>query len=235
MTSLHNIPNHRADLEVDQLCLKKCPLKDRSEGCLCSTCFVIMQAYRRYQDANIPIAYWQLSMSRHFVGYPPLLARYEAIVSDLKAHYLAGKTVCVAGPHGTGKTLFATSILKKTCDKGFTALYTQFSDVVNSLLYAPDKLEVKDDLITSSFLVIDEMDPRFYPSQSASELFGRTLENVFRCRLQNSLPTILITNSPNPAASFTGAMKDSLSSLFSTMEVLPIVGEDFRKTRLSPS
>jgi hypothetical protein len=89
-------------------------------------------------------------------------------------------------------------------------------------------------LNTIDFLVLDEFDNRFMSTENAVELYGRTLESVFRTRSQNKLPTIMCTNSPNISEIFSGPLKDSLNSLMSAyLKVLPIFGEDFRKKEIN--
>ena len=66
-------------------------------------------------------------------------------------------------------------------------------------------------------------------TSNAVDLFGRVLEDIIRTRMQNKIPTILATNSPNPLDSFTGALKASLTSLMNYVEVITVLGRDFRK------
>lgn len=68
-------------------------------------------------------------------------------------------------------------------------------------------------------------------TQAASDLYGRTLENIFRTRSQNSLPIFMCTNSSNVIDSFDGAIQQSIGSLMSFVEMVPVVGADFRKLK----
>jgi DNA replication protein DnaC len=194
-----------------------------------------LTAINRYAESNIPIEYWTLKMERDFVGDPRLLAKYNEYVLDMKASYIAGTSFCLAGPHGVGKTLTATCILKKAAQKGYSCLYSDMSNIVSVLTQGSgeDKFISKRELSLVDFLVIDEIDPRFFKSSEASnELFARNLENIFRTRRQNTLPTILCTNSPNIIESFIGDLKNSLSSLFSDkVENFIIFSSDYRKQK----
>ena len=194
---------------------------------------VKLTAINRYAESNIPLEYWTLKMERDFVGDPKLLEIYNKYVADLKLSYIAGKSFCLAGPHGVGKTMFATCILKKACQKGFSCHFSDISNIVSVLTQGSneDKFVSKRELSLVDFLVIDEMDPRFFNASDASiELFTRNFENIFRTRRQNKLPTIICTNSPNLTQSFTGPIKDSIISLFSDkLEIIFISGKDYRK------
>lgn len=191
-------------------------------------------ALNRYAESNIPIEYWSLKMEKHFQGDKRLLDKYNEYVLDLKQTYISGTSVCLAGSHGLGKTMTATCILKKAVEKGFTTLYTTVSDMVNVLIQASheDKFLARRELVLVDFLAIDEFDSRFFDqSTEAANMFGRTIEYVIRTRLQNKIPVIMITNSPNLIESFSGPIKQSLSSITSKIKLFPVLGEDFRKAK----
>ena len=195
---------------------------------------VKLTAINRYAESNIPIEYWSLKMDRDFIGDTRLKQRFDEYVVDLKASYIAGTSICFAGGHGLGKTMTATCILKKACLKGFSCLYTSLSDIVSVLTSGnnEDKFLARRELVLVDFLVIDEFDSRFMPSENAADLYARSLESIFRARSQNKLPTLMCTNSPNVVESFSGPMRASIGSLMSGyLKVFPVMGEDIRKKR----
>lgn len=194
--------------------------------------------YNRYFSSNIPVEYWDLSIGKNFEDakekfHAPenLIKLYFEVVGNLPNVYIDGRSFCLAGTHGVGKTSISTNILKKCCLKGIGALYTTLSDAVSILTTAPneEKYLSRKELLETDFLVIDEFDGRFFSSESASDLFGRTLESIIRTRLSNKLPTIIISNSPNPKEMFTGPLKMSIESLMNKVPVIPIIGKDYRK------
>jgi|SRR5579885_1534802 len=190
-------------------------------------------AINRYAESNIPIGYWTLKMERDFHGDPRLKTKYDEYVADLQVSYTEGISICFAGGHGLGKTMTATCILKKACQKGFSCLYTTLSDIVSAMTSASseERFLARQELVKVSFLVIDEFDSRFMPSENAADLYARTLESVFRTRSQNKMPTIMCTNSPNVVETFNGPLKASIDSLMKgymkTFIVAP--GKDHRK------
>lgn len=193
---------------------------------------VKLSAINRYAESNIPIEYWSLKMDRDFVGDPRLKTKYDEYVADLKDTYNSGSSICLAGGHGLGKTMTATCILKKACLKGYVCLYTNLSDIVSVLTSGSgeDKYLARRELVLVDFLVIDEFDPRFMPTENAADLYARSLESVFRARSQNKLPTIMCTNSPNVVDSFKGSLHDSINSLVKGYLKMFVVmpGEDIR-------
>ena len=193
-----------------------------------------MIAVNRYSESNIPIEYWTLKMERDFHGDPRLLTKYNEYVSNLKDVYINGNSICFAGGHGLGKTMIVTCILKKASQKGFSCLYSTLSDIVNVVTQGigEDKFLAKRELALVDFLVIDEFDSRFMPSENAADLYARSLEGVFRNRSQNKLPTLMCTNSPNIVESFNGPLKQSIDSLMhGYLKIFPVFGEDFRKKK----
>jgi DNA replication protein DnaC len=189
-------------------------------------------ACNRYAESNIPIEYWDLKMDKDFVGDIRLKQKYDDYVADVKNSYITGASFCLTGFHGLGKTMTATCILKKACHKGYSCLYTTLSDIVTVLTQAggEDKFLSRRELFLVDFLVIDEFDPRFMASDSAADLYARSLEGVFRTRSANKLPTIMCSNSPNVVESFHGPLKDSIESLVKGyLKMFPVFGDDFRK------
>jgi DNA replication protein DnaC len=188
-------------------------------------------AYIRYQESNIPLEYWDLKMEKNFIGDPRLKNKYDEYIADLKKSYQTANSFCLAGQHGTGKTMTMTCILKKACQKGYSCLYTTLSDIVSVMTSAPseDRFLARQELTKVDFLVIDEFDPRFMASENAADLYARTLESVFRTRGQNKLPTLMCTNSPNVVESFNGPLKASIASLMKGyVKIFPVFGEDVR-------
>jgi DNA replication protein DnaC len=223
--SLNNIPKKKLNEWLTTVEASEEDLKTKSTRLI---------AINRYAESNIPIEYWSLKMEKDFHGDPRLFTKYNEYTADLKNSYISGHSICFAGGHGLGKTMTVTCILKKASHKGFSCLYTTLSDIVTVLTSAPndEKFLAKRELALVDFLVIDEFDSRFMPSDNAADLYARSLESVFRTRSQNKLPTLMCTNSPNVVESFNGPLKASIDSLMKGyLKVFPVLGDDFRKKR----
>jgi DNA replication protein DnaC len=191
-------------------------------------------AINRYAESNIPLEYWSLSMEKDFVGDQRLRQKYDAYVMDIKQSYITGKSICFAGNYGLGKTMTGISILKKACLKGYSCLYTDLSTIVSVLTassFGDEKSTVRRELAMVDFLMIDEVDQRYFKaSDAANETFARTLEFVIRARTSNNLPILMATNSPQIKETFANQFKDSLGSIMSKIEMFAIMpGPDFRK------
>ncbi len=222
---LSNIPQRKLQEVINSIEASDLPLASKN---------VKIIAVNRYAESNIPIEYWSLKMESDFSGDPRLLTKYQEYTQDVKKSYIDGSSVCFAGGHGRGKTMAVSCILKKASQKGYSCLYSTLSDIVSALTQssAEEKFLARRELVMVDFLAIDEFDPRFMPSENAADLYARTLENVFRTRSQNKLPTLMCTNSPNVVESFNGALKLSIDSLMNGyLKVFPVLGEDFRKKK----
>lgn len=188
-------------------------------------------AINRYAESNIPIEYWKLNMENDFKGDNRLYVKYEEYIKDIKKSYIDGESICFAGNHGIGKSFCVSCILKKASQKGYSCLYSTLENIVNVTTQGigEDKYLSKRELNMVDFLVIDEFDNRFM-SGNGIDLYARSLENIFRTRSQNKLPTLMCTNSPNIIETFNGSLKDSLNSLMKGyLTIFPVFGEDFRK------
>lgn len=241
-SALNNIPLKKFQAKLAdtfskcEVCAEKGIKAGGASDGLCQRCSVINLAYNRYYESNIPLEYWDLKMERDFQGYEGLKKKYEEIVGDLRHNYVSGTSICFGGGHGVGKTMTVTCVLKKAAQKGFTCLYTTLSDIVNTVTQADgeSKFLAKRELVMVDFLVIDEFDPRFMPSENAADLYARSLEGVFRTRASNKLPTFMCTNSPNVVQSFNGPLRSSIESLVKGyLKEFPVFGEDFRKKKVS--
>lgn len=198
----------------------------------CGQCRTINTALNRYKETNIPVDFWRLDVAS-FEGDKVLLERYNQITKDLDRSYGDGICICFAGSHGIGKTYIATSILKRAVEKGYQALYTTLSDIVDVSIHGPseEKYAIRRELLMVDFLVIDEFDPRWMPAGATADLFGRKMEEVFRKRSENNLPLFMCTNSPSVIDSFQGPIKKSIDSLMNFTEFVTVVGQDYRKTK----
>jgi len=201
------------------------------KGTGCGKCASKIDRMSRYALSGIPVKYWGLAF-RDFAGDKNFGNFVINVLSDIDQFYLEGKSLAFVGNLGTGKTYAACSILKKAIVSGYSGKYLQMADIVNSIL--SKKLDSKsylDSILDADFLVIDELDSRFFPSDAQKELFSGIYENVFRHRAHNLQPTIICTNETvNILDVFYGASKTSINSLNSQyLKIYPFPGIDFRR------
>lgn len=166
-----------------------------------------------------------------FQGDPVLKTKFLAYVADLNQTYRDGKNLLLIGGHGYGKTMTATGILKRVALTSKSALYVTMNDLVNYLVAASETAEARRQLVTADFLVIDEFDPRHVGSANQADLFGRIFEDIFRTRVQNTMPTIMCSNSPDVTEAFKGAIQNSIKSLMNYVDKVTVLGKDWRKEK----
>ena len=229
---LRNIPINKMQIYKGEI-IASCEICSKAGIVICDKCALKNKLLDRYIDANIPIDFWRKSRN-DFYGDPNLIKLYDEITNDVDEFFKSGKSLFLKGMHGVGKTLFASLVLKKIVEKGFSGLYSTLSDIVATIVGADYKarFEAGRELKMVDFLIIDEFDPRFFGNDNSAELFGRILEALIRIRFQNYMPTILITNNmANINRALGDALGASIDSLLSgyCREVF-ITGADYRKT-----
>ena len=229
--ALRSVPIKKVDdvlLRVIAGCVICSKNRAKPQGGLCDKCSIIIKAFNRYAESNIPVRYWTLEMNKDFVGDETLKEYYDKIANDIPGVYTSGTNACFAGMFGLGKTMICTNILKRAVEKGYEALYVTLLDVISAVT-SGDRYNARSELISVDFLVIDEFDPRYMATENASDFFGRIVEDIFRTRSQNCLPTFMCTNSPDVSNAFSGVIQQSIKSLMHDMETIMVLGDDFRK------
>lgn len=181
-------------------------------------------------ESNIPVGYWFIKMAE-FKGSPRLKEVVDDYIANIRQMYSDGKSICLAGNQGTGKTMSSICILKSALKNNFSAYYTTASDIMTEMTNYGGNSETRKVLRETDFLVVDELDSRFFPSDAQKELFSSIYENIFRYRAHNTLPTIICTNETNDILNvFYGAGVQSITSLNNQyLTVYPVAGVDFRK------
>lgn len=201
-------------------------------GCdgICSKCVSAQKLIDLMFDANIPFGYWFLSM-KNFSGAQEIKDIYDKYTSNINETYSNGTSICFAGNQGTGKTMSSICILKRALKVGFSAYYITASDILNNMTDFKNCGEFRLKLRDSDFLVIDELDSRFFVSDSVKELFSGIYENIFRFRAHNMMPTIICTNEIDGILGvFYGQAKQAIDSLNKQyLKICPVAGADFRK------
>jgi DNA replication protein DnaC len=204
----------------------------KKHGCsgACTRCTKLLALVDKMEEANIPMGYWFLNM-KSFSGSPKLKEIVDDYINNVSDKYMLGESICFAGNQGTGKTMSSICILKQALKKGMSAYYMTASDILHELTDYKNNSNVRRTLRDSDFLVIDELDSRFFVSDNVKELFSSIYENIFRFRSHNTLPTIICTNETDEILNvFYGPAVQSIKSLNRQyLKVYPVAGTDFRK------
>jgi DNA replication protein DnaC len=125
----------------------------------------------------------------------------------------------------------ACNILKSAIKKKYSTYYITLADAVSTLM-SSDAYSFRAKIKYVDFLVLDEVDQRFFPTEGSRELYGNHFENIFRTRVQNLLPTIICTNSLIVDEIFEGEFRYSFESLISQhAQIIVVGGKDVRKTK----
>lgn len=114
------------------------------------------------------------------------MKRYVENFPELKKQ---GKGLLLYGSVGRGKTYAACEVANALIDKGYSALVTNFSRILNTLQSTFEKQEYIDSLNDFSLLVIDDLG-----IERSTELAKEQVYNVIDSRYRAGLPMIITTN-----------------------------------------
>ena len=114
------------------------------------------------------------------------MKRYVDNFPELKKQ---GKGLLLYGSVGRGKTYAACEVANALIDKGYSALVTNFSRILNTLQSTFEKQEYIDSLNDFSLLVIDDLG-----IERSTEYAKEQVYNVIDSRYRAGLPMIITTN-----------------------------------------
>lgn len=129
------------------------------------------RAARQLQAAKIPVLH---SMENFDWTFPTRINRSQ-IEQLMRLEFMERKeNVIIIGPVGVGKTRIASCLLRKACEKGKSALFSQAVDIANDLLAAKLHHNLGARLkkyISPALLVIDELGYLPLDKEGAEVLF----------------------------------------------------------------
>jgi DNA replication protein DnaC len=196
----------------------------------CSECKKKIARVRAYAKAELPMDYWFLSM-KDFKG-DQNFKKYviDNVLADINRFYEEGQSLAFVGNLGIGKTYAAVAIMKTAIMSNFSARYIYMSDIIQKA--TESNSGIFEELTNVDFLTLDEYCDRYvFPSDKAEQLFGQTMERILRHRLQNRMPTIICSNTPDLKDVLAGDFSRAVDSLFSRyVKVVYVSGKDFRKS-----
>lgn len=218
---LRNVPENKLKLLYEELELIEDIFKRN----------ILKKAYKRYFEAGIPFIFWQKNMNE-FEGDQILFNKYNELTTDIKKTYTEGKSLCFVGNFGRGKSMAICNILKRALDAGYTGIYATMNDIV-SVVNSGNMYSCRKDLLNCDILCLDEIDSRHVAqSSSSSSFFGRIMEDILRTRFQNMLPLYMCSNSTDPFSFLEDSQKESIISLWNHVELIPVLGTDYRKKKI---
>jgi len=205
--------------------VRECP---SCGGASCQACLKYCWFIDKMAETGVPVDYWFREM-RGFYGdqrFKEAVLRYAGSLED---EYVGGGVLCLVGHRGTGKTMAACGILKAAMLDKYTTHYTTLVEAVG-LLTSREAHVYRRSLKMWDFVVIDEVDQRYFETPASRSLYGNQFENILRARAQNRLPLVFCTNSEDIGQIFDGEFGESFSSLGSQFfRVLRAGGKDARK------
>lgn len=168
-------------------------------------CMKKMINYCRYEEANIPREYFDLSLDDFKVKNPPqelAKRKVESIVNDIEAYYRNGRSLLLYGKRGTGKTMLAMEIIKAAARAGHSIYYDFYPMVFNEFTkkgYTSDEVKLRYDTMfaKTDLMVLDELVKEkdyFNSAEMASDDVSKRFLEMNVLKRRSNRPTILISN-----------------------------------------
>jgi len=166
-------------------------------------CIRKMANYARYDAANIPREYWDLtleSFKKTSVEKENLKERVQGITAGIRDYARQGRGLFLYGNKGTGKTMLSIEILKAAARAGYSVYYDFYPVVFSEYMkkgYGAEKAKARYEEIfaTTDFIVLDELgkEAEYFDASASGEISKNFLEmNILKKRA--SKPTIIISN-----------------------------------------
>lgn len=100
-----------------------------------------------------------------------------------------GTGLLLWGEKGTGKTFYACCIANQLLMKGYSVIFTNFSEIANDLFAAVNKSEYLNDLANCALLIIDD-----FNIERKTDYMNEIVYNVIDTRYRSGKPLIITTN-----------------------------------------
>lgn len=197
--------------------------------CACE-CIDQWVLHRFLLNAGIGTAYQRLTWD-DIDDQVPLKVQAEVLqyADQADAYVRAGLGLILHGPHGTGKTLLATLLLKKLLGLGYDGYFTQFNELLDSYTSGwrdeEERLWFTRKVRNTGVLVVDDVGKE---SKGRENVTSPMFDAVIRARVADAKPTIITTNysMEQMHSGYGGAV---MSLLAESSKDLEVTGKDYRQ------
>ena len=204
-------------------------------------CVRKMANYARYDAANIPREYWDLSLADFRETSPEktiLKDRVSGIIQNIHTYGRDGRGLLLYGRKGTGKTMLSIEILKAAAAAGYSVHYDFYPVVFNEYMkksFGVDRVKAQYEELFSKtdFVVLDELGKErdYFNAASADSdiISSRFLEmNILKKRANK--PTIIISNIQKGLDDIKEFYGEYVYSVMShNYDIVPFMDDDFRE------
>lgn len=200
--------------EFERNVVKNCP-KCHGSGYECE-CWHKLNLEYRCLNAQIPLEHLPLTLDD--IRLPQLQnvkTRIEKYIDNLDENIMNGKGLLLHGDYGTGKTSFASMILREvmktrpdgTRYEGYFADLQECVDMITSGWRDQKEREsFRQHIINVRVLVLDDLLGREITTGKNETLVSSTFTSLFKDRSSNLRPTIITTNAtPTQLEAYFGA------------------------------
>ncbi len=211
------ICNHTGHLRVDNF-VTSCECRFR------------YQEYQKYSEVGIPDIYWTKHWTDYIAPDRETIESVRKYIDRLDELYVKSVGLYLYGGFGVGKTGLLVEVLKQAIKK-YSVSFLFFPDLIHTLsafdsVSGEERARVEDLLTTSDFLLLDDIGREY--RKEGSSWVGANIDQYFRKRVNNGLPTLMTSNfSLDKAREFYG---ESILSVFrGSLIPIKVEGRDFRE------
>lgn len=192
--------------------------------CPCDEQFVL---FKYLLNAGIGLEYQRYNIGDLDSVSPVAVAASNNYLEDADYYLARGVGFIFQGDRGTGKTLLASILLKQLLDIGVDGYFTTFNDMLDNFTsgWSNDKhkLWFESRIRNAPLLVVDDIGKEYEGRVGVSKVM---IDNVFRSRVNNALPTIITTNlSPHDMAARYSAALETIAGRSQTYQ---FIGPSYR-------
>lgn len=189
----------------------------------------------RMLKSGILEEFWDLDI-KDYRGKPEVVNVLKDYMENLNNARTKGISLFLYGSNGTGKTFLGVEMLKEAIRQGYSAQFASLGGIIQALTdgwYDSNKKLLYEKKIRDvDFLMIDDVGKEMRVSKSG--LTEVVFDNLIRYRTFRNKPMILTTNSDIESVE-NAYGKSIVSLLYGKFLPVKIVGQDYRKTKLSGS
>lgn len=160
--------------------------------CPCAEQFTL---YKYFLNAGIGLEYQRYNIGDLESVSKKAVAEANEYLVNADYYMARGRGFIFQGDRGTGKTLLASILLKQLLDRGIDGYFTTFNDMIDNFTsgWKDDQQKGWFDARVRNIplLVVDDIGKEYVGRVAVSQVM---IDNIFRSRVNNALPTIITTN-----------------------------------------
>lgn len=202
----------------------------------------VLEYYQNCLEAGLPQEYLDLTWDDYQNSDRDALRSCKQFAENIDYYWRSGGGLLLTGLNGSGKSFLSYMIAKTAIVKKIPTMCLSISEMVmkkqlsrfQSNLY----MEMLEGIQFAKVLIIDDFGKEFSSDNKIlSQDANTTIFHIFKKGIIRShiVNTALVYDGDKEGGAFEKTVGTSLFSRLSKHEIVPIIGQDFRKLKLNPT